>query len=82
MFHREYAAAIDVFIRCRGMRPKDWSSAYNMACAYALLAQTPDAVRHLHLALDLGFDRVSSGTPWTQPPLKTPLSTHLPTPSF
>ena len=58
-FFREhdYECALDAFLDARELAPEDATVHFNLACAYARLHELPEALHHLELAIDFGFER-------------------------
>jgi len=53
---RWFRRALNVDQRLSELRPRDPVAAYNLACSYALLHQTDEAIVYLRKAVLLGFD--------------------------
>jgi hypothetical protein len=51
------------------MNPKDGETRYNLVCAYALLEQPDNALRHLRICLDNDPNRIFYNTAASDPDL-------------
>ncbi|TXB62850.1 NINE protein [Phaeodactylibacter luteus] len=52
----DYAGAIQDFKKALKVEPNDIATHFNLACAYSVTEQTELSLRHLDLAVSLGFD--------------------------
>ena len=52
----DYVKGLELDIRLSHLRPENGTIRYNLACSYALIGQTDNALKNLSTAVDLGYN--------------------------
>ncbi len=56
LMSKKFALAVTHFKECVKQHPKDHLSHYNLACAYSLMNDVDNAIKHLALSIENGYD--------------------------